>query len=162
MKRKAPFRFLAVIVWLLVGLFEAGGATDLAGTISDSITGLPVSGVAVKILETGDSTTTDAGGQYFFPGLTDGTYTILFGRSMYQPKILPSIRVGGFICGDINGDTKVNIGDPVFLINYIFKGGPAPNPLSAGDVNADTKINIGDAVYMINYIFKGGPTPQCL
>lgn len=30
------------------------------------------------------------------------------------------------LCGDINLDGGVNIGDAVFLINYIFNGGPAP------------------------------------
>ncbi len=64
-----------------------------------------------------------------------------------------------YICGDANGDEAVNIGDAVFLINYIFKGGPAPDPLCAGDADGDDAVNIGDAVYLINYIFKGGPAP---
>ncbi len=63
------------------------------------------------------------------------------------------------ICGDANGDAAVNIGDAVHLINYIFKGGPAPEPLCVGDGNGDDAINIGDAVHLINYIFKGGPAP---
>jgi len=29
-------------------------------------------------------------------------------------------------CGDANGDEQVNVGDAVFLINYVFKGGPPP------------------------------------
>ena len=63
------------------------------------------------------------------------------------------------ICGDANGDAGVNVGDAVFLINYVFKGGPAPNPLCAGDANGDDEVNVGDAVYLINYVFKGGPGP---
>lgn len=162
MKRQSRFLLFAGTFLLLLGFSNAGGATDLTGTIADSTTGLPLSGVVVKILETGDSTATNAGGHYFFGGLTDGAYTILIGRSMYRPTILTSVLVGSFLCGDIDGDTRINIGDPVYLINYIFKGGPAPNPLAAGDVNADARINIGDAVHMINYIFKSGPAPQCL
>jgi hypothetical protein len=65
----------------------------------------------------------------------------------------------GYICGDASGDEAINISDAVFLINYIFKGGPAPDPLCSGDVNGDGTVNIGDAVYLINYIFKGGPAP---
>lgn len=64
-----------------------------------------------------------------------------------------------YICGDANGDLSINIADAVFLINHIFKGGPAPNPLLAGDANDDTFVNIGDAVYLINRVFKGGPPP---
>ncbi len=63
------------------------------------------------------------------------------------------------ICGDASGDVTINIGDAVYLINYIFKGGPAPDPLCAGDANGDGTVNISDAVYLINYIFKGGPAP---
>ncbi|MEZ5359146.1 MAG: hypothetical protein R3F48_09985 [Candidatus Zixiibacteriota bacterium] len=33
---------------------------------------------------------------------------------------------GSDYCGDANGDRNVNIGDAVYLINYIFKGGPEP------------------------------------
>ena len=47
----------------------------------------------------------------------------------------------------------------IYLINYIFKSGPAPDPLCVGDANGDDTINIGDAVYLINYIFKGGLAP---
>ncbi|MCP4566878.1 MAG: hypothetical protein GY841_04770 [FCB group bacterium] len=28
-------------------------------------------------------------------------------------------------CGDANGDGSLDIGDPVFLINYVFKSGPS-------------------------------------
>ncbi len=63
--------------------------------------------------------------------------------------------------GDANGDGTINVGDPVYLINHIFKSGPAPVPLEAGDANCDTAVNVGDAVFLINFIFNGGPPPQC-
>jgi len=61
--------------------------------------------------------------------------------------------------GDANGDGRVDVGDAVFLINFIFKGGAAPVPLSSGDANCDGTTNVGDAVFIINYVFKGGPEP---
>jgi hypothetical protein len=64
-----------------------------------------------------------------------------------------------YVCGDASGDDAVNIGDAVHIINYIFKGGPAPDPLCSGDADGDDAVNIGDAVHLINYIFKGGPPP---
>jgi hypothetical protein len=64
-------------------------------------------------------------------------------------------------CGDANGDGSANVGDAVFLINFVFKGGPAPEPLEAGDANCDGQTNVGDAVYLINFVFKGGPEPCC-
>ena len=66
------------------------------------------------------------------------------------------------VCGDSNGDSTVDIGDVVYLINYIFKEGPAPVPIGVADVDSSGSVDIGDAVYLINYIFKGGPAPVCL
>ncbi len=72
-----------------------------------------------------------------------------------------SIVVVSCICGDANTDGLVNVGDPVFLINYIFKGGLPPQALECTDVNADGQTNVGDVVYMINFIFKGGLPLDC-
>ncbi|MFH1699152.1 MAG: M28 family peptidase [Candidatus Zixiibacteriota bacterium] len=66
-----------------------------------------------------------------------------------------------YLPGDANGDENVNIGDAVFLINHVFKGGPAPYPLISGDANCDGDVNVGDAVFIINHVFKGGPEPGC-
>jgi hypothetical protein len=63
--------------------------------------------------------------------------------------------------GDVNNDRNVNVGDAVYLINFIFRSGPPPVFLPEGDVNCDGKTNIGDAVYIVNYVFRGGPAP-CL
>lgn len=65
------------------------------------------------------------------------------------------------LCGDANGDEKINVGDAVYIITYVFRGGPAPQPPVAGDANCDTKTNVGDGVYLISYIFRGGPAPCC-
>ncbi len=66
-----------------------------------------------------------------------------------------------FVCADVNLDGKVSSGDVIYLVNYIFKAGPAPNPIWTGNVNNDTIINSADVIYLVNYIFKGGPTPMC-
>jgi hypothetical protein len=62
--------------------------------------------------------------------------------------------------GDVNGDGKVDSGDVVYLLNYLFRQGPAPQPLASGDVNGDCEVTAGDVIYMINYLFSGGPSPQ--
>ncbi len=63
------------------------------------------------------------------------------------------------VCGDTNGDGDPNVGDAVYMISYIFKSGPAPDPVCAGDANGDGNPNVGDAVYLITYVFNGGPAP---
>jgi len=62
-------------------------------------------------------------------------------------------------CGNANGDGAVNLADAVYVINYVFKGGPAPDPLCIGDANSDDAVNLADAVYVVNYVFKSGPSP---
>ncbi len=74
-------------------------------------------------------------------------------------SLSPFIMARPFVCGDANGSGAVSISDVVTLINYIFSGGPAPNPLASGDANCSGGVNISDAVYLINYIFSGGAAP---
>ena len=68
-----------------------------------------------------------------------------------------TIKYFQFWCGDANGDGKVTVSDVVYMINYLFKGGPPPIPLKAGDVNCDGKETVSDVVYIVSYLFKGGP-----
>ncbi len=66
-----------------------------------------------------------------------------------------------YIPGDADGNGSVSVGDAVYLVNYIFGGGPEPWPvLEVGDFDCSGAITIGDVVYLINYIFGGGPAPQ--
>ncbi len=67
----------------------------------------------------------------------------------------------GFVCGDPNGTGTVDILDVIFLIDYKFKGGPAPAIPTSADVNHDGAINVLDIVYLIDFKFKGGPEPDC-
>ena len=62
-------------------------------------------------------------------------------------------------CGDADNSGGVTISDAVHLINYIFGGGPAPDPAEVADVDCGGNINISDVVYLIAYIFSGGPAP---
>ncbi len=64
-----------------------------------------------------------------------------------------------FNCGDADNSGAVTISDAVYLINYIFAGGPAPIPLGTGDADCSGNISISDAVYLIAHIFAGGPAP---
>lgn len=73
------------------------------------------------------------------------------------------VSVGGpvYELGDANGDGVINSADVVYLVNYLFIDGPAPDPLEVGDVDSDGVVDITDAVYLIKYLFVGGPAPGC-
>jgi hypothetical protein len=67
---------------------------------------------------------------------------------------------GSFVRGDTNGDGFITLSDIVFLISYLYRDGPAPDPLETGDANNDSQIELGDALYLITYLFRGGPPPS--
>jgi hypothetical protein len=106
-----------------------------------------------------------------------------FGRNLndgmtweqWYKKIL---RYVGFYRGDINAsDTlelpNLDISDLVYLLNYLYRGGPASLPF-ADQGNVDGKgpfggpvdtacpknnVDVQDLVYLLNYIYRGGPPP---
>jgi len=92
---------------------------------------------------------------------TDSTYRVIFIASddSLADSVLVTISVIEYVKGDANGDGKVSVSDVVYLISYLFKSGPAPNPMLAGDANHDRFVSVSDCVYLINYLFKGGPPP---
>lgn len=75
-------------------------------------------------------------------------------------KVEDMVVVQSFIRGDVNADGIINSSDVVYLINYLFIGGPEPIPFESGDANSDGIINSADVVYLINYLFENGPPPS--
>jgi hypothetical protein len=67
-----------------------------------------------------------------------------------------------FIRGNPNNDGKVNIADPIWIINELFRSDrnpPATVCKDAADANNDGTIDASDALYLIHYQFTGGPQP---
>ena len=77
--------------------------------------------------------------------INDGSVTILIPSSCPQPRI----------CGDCNGDGYhlADISDLTFLIDYLFAGGPQPNPIPCCDLNCSKFIDISDLTLMVDYLF---------
>jgi hypothetical protein len=70
------------------------------------------------------------------------------------------VEPGTLLIGDANNDTRVNVSDAVYIINYAYGGGLPPVPvMEVGDANCDDSVNVSDAIYIINYSFGGGPLP---
>ncbi len=53
----------------------------------------------------------------------------------------------------------IDISDLVYLVDYMFTGGPAPPCFEEADMNADGSLDIADLVYLVDYMFTGGPVP---
>ena len=70
----------------------------------------------------------------------------------------------GYLCsntfrrGDANCDSEVNIADPIYILDYLFSGGPSLC-FEAMDVNDDATVNISDPVYDLMWLFRDGSPP---
>ena len=58
----------------------------------------------------------------------------------------------------------IDISDLVYLVDYMFTGGPTPPCWSEANVDGagpddNTGIDISDLVYLVDYMFTGGPPP---
>ena len=77
------------------------------------------------------------------------------------PVDIDLVQVATFLCGDLTEDQILTSADVIFLVNYVFKGGPAASPPSAADMNNNAIVNSSDIVYLVNHVFKAGPPPPC-
>jgi hypothetical protein len=123
---------------------------------------VPVYGAMVCLYKDGEvfeTGYTDASGQLtLYPSpVTLGHIDVTVTAHNFLP-FTDSMEVGSKI-GDVTGDNEINISDIVFLLNYLYRNGPAPDPLEMGDANCDDDVEIGDVIYLINYLYRGGPLP---
>ena len=74
--------------------------------------------------------------------------------------------LGDGLCCQLRGDANFDgvgpdISDLVYLVTYMFGGGPEPACVSETDVNGDgVGPDISDLVYLVTYMFGGGPAPE--
>lgn len=86
-----------------------------------------------------------------------------------------TIAYGDYICGDANSDGNLNVSDAVFIINYVFVGGDAPDPdccetdcpptVTDIDGNKYFTMKIGDQCWMmgnlkVTHYRNGDPIPN--
>jgi hypothetical protein len=96
-----------------------------------------------------------------WPPETRLEFSTVTGWPFFPVFVKGCLRYAEFLSGDANRDRLIGVSDIVYLVNYLFKGGPSPIPLAAGDTNCDGYVSVADIVYLINYIFKSGPPPAC-
>lgn len=87
----------------------------------------------------------------------DGTY--IYSAEFYGFEVLAA--AASYLPGDINGDDiGPDISDLVYLVSYMFSGGPLPPTMDAADVDGSCSgPDIADLVYLVSYMFSGGPAP---
>ena len=124
-------------------LMNAGGAGQTTGIYYDA----SVSGRGTHRVVTSSTLFRDYGGDTlnFVTQMLDGL----------SPMGVPDPQ---FIRGDSNGDSLVNIADPIFDLASLFTGGPVLCS-DAQDFNDDGMVDIADPVASLSFIFSGGSAP---
>lgn len=65
------------------------------------------------------------------------------------------------ICGDINADNRLNIGDMVSYVRYLYYDEEPTKIYLNGDVDCDGEYSMGDLLMMINFYMRQGLSPNC-
>ncbi len=63
------------------------------------------------------------------------------------------------VVGDLTFDCFIDIADLVYMVAFMFRGGPPPENPDAFDVNGDGFFDIADLVYLVTFMFQNGPSP---
>ncbi len=122
-----------------------------------------VAGVAALMLQIDPNLTADAIDSILAETAIDidpinPLYAGGLGKGLVNPAAALA-ALTGFLCGDATGNNNVNISDAIYVINYIFSGGPAPIPSMSADCDCSGMLTISDAVVIIYYVFGGGNPP---
>jgi hypothetical protein len=144
---------------------------DLAGEVTFADGNPDLAGSEVSIPYSGGQTSTPEDGSFMLLSQPAGRYTLVVEREGYQTLVehlevfdddfLPLImEPGPYLPGDVTNDGVVNVSDAVYLLAFIFGGGPYPVCwATAVEIDPSPIVNVSDAVYLIAYIFGGGPPP---
>lgn len=75
--------------------------------------------------------------------------------------IIPGCCIGQRGNIDNSPDNILDIADLVYLVDYMFNGGPSPacNEEANVDGSPDEIVDIADMVYLVDYMFGTGPAP---
>ncbi len=92
-------------------------------------------------------------------GPTDGGL-VYCGWNIDDVRVI-SKKCVSWLCGDVDNNDETNVTDLVYLVNFVFKSGPAPSIYESGDVDGSGQINVADLTHYVNYVFKGGSGLAC-
>ena len=67
-------------------------------------------------------------------------------------KTVTSSPSGGSLCGDVDGDGKVNISDVTALIDYLLTGNTTVISVENADCDQNGNVNITDVTTLIDYL----------
>ncbi|MCA8960338.1 MAG: hypothetical protein KDC38_07485 [Planctomycetes bacterium] len=66
---------------------------------------------------------------------------------------------GEFRRGDANQDGTINIADPIYMLGFLFGGGPGSTCADSMDFNDDELLDVADPITGLSYLFVSQPIP---
>jgi len=85
-----------------------------------------------------------------------------FDSTRFDPVVVPAVlTVTDFMCGDADGNGRLNLLDITMMIRYLYRSTSEINIPEIGDVDGNGILNLLDIVYFIDYLYRNGPAPDC-
>ncbi len=69
-------------------------------------------------------------------------------------------NLGPFVRGDANDDGRINISDPIWIVEEVFRQGTASPCQESADANDDGMVDMPDIMHLLMYLFEGGAAPS--
>jgi len=122
------------------------GAAEAASVIVDSATSARV-------------TTPRAPVPFPSGGVVDVQVVFSVSSKLTLTRAFTYVRQKGFIRGDSNGNLKVELGDAIQTLFYLYGGQPIAC-VDAADFNDSGSVGITDVVATLDFLFRQGTAPQ--
>ena len=74
---------------------------------------------------------------------------------------IDSCQGAAFTRGDVTGDGRIDISDPIAILRFLFQGAPEPGCMEAADADDDSDVTNTDPIFLLLHLFQEGvPLPH--
>ena len=141
----------------------------IKGHVYDSVTTQSISGALIRVGESYELSTEQAG--YYLGQVPAGTYTITATKEGYQTKSYADIEIpsagwppvtkdfglvlitAATVKGDINGDDSVDLADAILALKVSSKVDTGTEIISSSsDVNGDERIGLEEVIFLLQFM----------
>lgn len=173
MVKKSPFLLLAVFILVLLAVCSpvfAQQVGSIRGVIYDKDFDAPLGGANVTIAETGETVAASEEGNYFFPSVEAGKYTLVFAKEGYARQVKADVvvsqgqmtEVDAWLTGDFTEmeefvvqDVQIGTGTEEALLELRIE---SPSLLDSISSELMSQAGAGDAAAALNFV--SGTTVQ--
>jgi len=89
----------------------------------------------------------------------DEAYVVVGDTYPDSDVFLTKLRQAEFARGDVNGDGRINVTDPVRILRALFSGNSDAACRDSVDVDDNGALEVTDGIALLSYLFRGAATP---